>query len=265
MVIYSHSRISTFEQCQLKYKFQYIDKLEPEVEHTIESFLGSCVHDALEWLYNHPLKNSLQVDDILEYYSKKWKEDYSPEIKLVKTEYDSAHYFNLGIKFLIDYHSFNKPFSDNTIATEHKILVKLDKEGKYLLQGYIDRLVHNLDTGRFEVHDYKTGAIKSQKDVDSDRQLALYALGIHEGFPNVLGVDLIWHFLAFNERLKSSRTLEELEQLKIKVLELIKQIESTKNFQANPSILCKWCSFRKYCPLFNGHSLCGNESLFNFA
>ena len=32
--IYSHSKLSTFEQCKLKYKYRYIDKIKPDVEQT---------------------------------------------------------------------------------------------------------------------------------------------------------------------------------------------------------------------------------------
>jgi len=51
MAIYSHSKLSTFEKCPLKFKFRYIDKIIPEIQKSIESHLGSSVHDALEWLY----------------------------------------------------------------------------------------------------------------------------------------------------------------------------------------------------------------------
>ena len=51
MVIYSHSRLSTFEQCPFKFKLRYIDKIIPEIENTIESFLGGIVHETLEWIY----------------------------------------------------------------------------------------------------------------------------------------------------------------------------------------------------------------------
>ena len=34
--IYSHSRLSAFEQCPLKFRFRYIDHLKPEIEQTIE-------------------------------------------------------------------------------------------------------------------------------------------------------------------------------------------------------------------------------------
>ncbi len=36
MVIYSNSRISTFEQCKYKYKLQYIEKIRVPQDTTIE-------------------------------------------------------------------------------------------------------------------------------------------------------------------------------------------------------------------------------------
>ena len=51
MTIYSHSRLGTFEQCKLKYKFHYIDKIKVEGEDTVEAFMGALVHETLEKLY----------------------------------------------------------------------------------------------------------------------------------------------------------------------------------------------------------------------
>jgi len=250
MVIYSHSRLSTFEQCPLKFKFKYLDKLKPDIEQSIEGFLGNKVHETLEWIYNGVLKGrkELQLDEVLEYYINKWNLEFNSEIKIVKTEYDVEYYFNQGIKFLIDYFLKNSPFEDNTIATEKKILVNLDNEGKYVLQGYVDRIVYNKETNIFEIHDYKTGGfLKSQEELDNDRQLALYSIGIKNLFKNVAEVHLIWHFLAFNKELISKRNNEQLENLKKEIIELINKIESTKEFLPKPCVLCKWCGFRSYC------------------
>ena len=49
-MIYSHSRLSTFEQCPYKYKLKYLDKIETDVPDTIETYLGSRVHETLEKL-----------------------------------------------------------------------------------------------------------------------------------------------------------------------------------------------------------------------
>jgi putative RecB family exonuclease len=250
MVIYSHSRLSTFEQCPLKFKFKYIDKLKPDIEQSIEGFLGNKVHETLEWIYSKvkELRASIKLDEVLENFIQKWNNEFNSEIKIVKEEYDAKHYFNQGIRFLIDYFLKYTPFQDNTIATEKKIFINLDPEGKYKLQGYIDRIVHNKDTNIFEIHDYKTGGfLKSQEELDKDKQLALYSIGIRDNFENVNDVHLIWHFLAFNKKMTSKRTIEQLENLKKEIIELIKKIESTTEFPAKSCILCKWCDFRSYC------------------
>ena len=81
MVIYSHSRLSSFEQCPLKFKFRYIDKLKPEIEQSIEGFLGNQVHDTLEWLYNEILAGKpgeeFQLDEIIHKYADSWTKKFN--------------------------------------------------------------------------------------------------------------------------------------------------------------------------------------------
>ena len=252
--IYSHSKLSSFEQCPLKYKFRYIDHLEPEIEQTIEGFLGNMVHETLEWIYNLVKDNNPapDLDSVIDYYINNWNKNYNKDIKVVREDLDSEYYFNQGIKFIIDYFLAHSPFKDNTIATEKKIVIALDDSGKYQIQGYIDRIVHNKDTNIFEIHDYKTGnSMKTQEELDKDRQLALYSIGIKKMFDSVSDVHLIWHYLAFNKKMTSKRTDEELECLKQDIINLIDKIESTQEFHAVPSTLCNWCEFRKYCNELN--------------
>jgi putative RecB family exonuclease len=253
MVVYSHSRLSTFEQCKLKFKFQYIDKLTPEIKETIEGFLGHKVHETLEFVYKQVLqKQTPNLDKIIDYYINSWNNDFNNKIKIVKQELGAEYYFNQGIKFLIDYFLKYSPFDDNTIATEKKILINLDNEKKYQMQGYVDRIVHNLDSNIYEIHDYKTSSfLKSQEELDKDRQLAIYSLGIRELFENVQDVHLIWHFLAFNKKIISTRTNEQLEQLKQEIINLINKIEQETEFNANPGKLCNWCEFQNHCKEFN--------------
>ena len=50
MITYSHSRINTFENCPLQYKFNYIEKIKRD-EESIEAFVGSRFHEVMEKLY----------------------------------------------------------------------------------------------------------------------------------------------------------------------------------------------------------------------
>lgn len=251
MVVYSHSKLSTFEQCPYKYKLKYIDKIKPEIEKTIEAHLGTCVHDTLEWVYNLVKEKKIpSINEVITYYSVKWQNEFAEEILIVKKEMSAKDYFNKGVQFLIDYYSKYYPFQDGTIACEKRIFIELDKNTK--LQGFIDRLVKNLETGEFEIHDYKTANfLPSQEKIDKDRQLALYSIAIKESYGKDKEVKLIWHYLAHNQKIESKRTNEQLEQLKQETKELIKQIESTRYFSTNKSVLCSWCEYKNQCPEFN--------------
>lgn len=253
MTLYSHSRISTFEQCPLKYKFNYIDKVKVEFEQTIEAFMGGVVHDVLEKIYiDVKFCRIPSKDEILEFYEEKWDESWSGEIKIVKKNYSAKDYFNMGKKFLVDYYETYHPFNQTTVlSTEERILVSLGENEEYKLQGYIDRLDYAGD-GIYEIHDYKTNSrIKLQEDVDEDRQLALYSIGIKNRFPDAKKVRLIWHFLAFNKELESHRTEEQLEKLKNEIIERIKEIENAKEFKPKEGALCGWCPYQKMCPSFS--------------
>jgi putative RecB family exonuclease len=249
MSVYSHSKLSCYEQCPQKYKLQYIDKVETEVEQSIEAYLGVRVHETLEKLYRdlgYQKVNTL--DELLEFFHSEWKKNWDDSIVIVKEEYGPENYLKMGEKFITDYYNKYKPFDKGkTIALEERILITLDDAGEYKLQGYIDRVMET-EEGYYEVHDYKTNSrLPLPEYLQNDRQLALYAIGIKERYPDVKDVRLVWHFLAFDKEVDSTRTNEELEALKKDVISLIEKIESDEKFEAKPSLLCDWCEFKPIC------------------
>ena len=254
MIIYSHSKLETFEKCKLKFKFQYIDKIIPEIGQSIEAHLGSIVHSTLEWLYNQAIqKNIPTLDQIISYYSEKWQEEFKEDIVIVKKELTEKDYFNKGVGFLIDYYTKYSPFEEKTLATEQRIEVNLTDKIKLI--GFVDRLVDNLEKNEIEIHDYKTGnSMPTKEQINDNRQLALYSLAIKELFGQDKDVCLVWHYLAHDLKICIRKTKEELENLKRDILNLIKQIEETKEFPSNKSILCNWCQYKDICPEFSPHS-----------
>jgi putative RecB family exonuclease len=253
---YSHSKLSTFEQCPFKYKLRYIDKIKPIIEKTIEAHLGSSVHHALEWLYNFVKENPEKIpefDEVVLTYISEWEKNFSKNILVVKNNMDYKDYFNKGVEFLLNYYQKNHPFNDGTIECEKKIYIDLDEETK--IQGFIDRLVHNIEKGRYEIHDYKTAnTLPTQEKMDEDRQLALYSIAIKEIYGEDKEVILVWHYLAHDKKIISKRTKDQLENLKEETKELIKKIESTSEFPINPSVLCNWCEYKEICPAHNPNS-----------
>jgi putative RecB family exonuclease len=254
MKIYSHSKLGTFEQCPLKYKFRYIDKIIPEIEKSIEAHLGDIIHLTLEWLYRQVNLGKIPpLDEVIIYYIKNWEEKYKPEILIIKEGLTTKDYLNQGVQFLIDYYNTNKPFDDNTLEVEKEIVMNLDKEEGFKIWGFIDRIVHNIESGEYEIHDYKTNSTAPSKDhVEKDRQLALYSIAIKEIYGRDKDVLLVWHYLAHNKRITSKRTNDQLEELKRETIELIRKIEDTKIFPHNKSALCPWCRYKNFCPAWGG-------------
>jgi putative RecB family exonuclease len=250
MGIYSHSKLSTFEQCPFKFKLRYIDKIIPEIEKSIEAHLGTSIHETLEWLYLEvlKLKKIPSLDEVITFYSNRWQDNFNDKILIVREKMTSKDYFDKGIKFLIDYYLKHEPFQDGTIELEKEINLKL---GEHKIKGFVDRIVKNPETEEIEIHDYKTGNyLPTQEKFDTDRQLALYSIAIKEIFGQEQKICLVWHYLAHNKKISSKRTNEQLEKLKKETLELIKKIESTMEYPTNKTPLCDWCEYKNLCPDF---------------
>jgi RecB family exonuclease len=241
---YSFSRLWLYENCPEYYRLKYVDKKLPELPQKMAPFLGNLVHESLEWLYYQIKNRKINIDDLIEDFSDRWTNKYSKEIVIENGDSVKVK-FNLGVKFLVDYYMKHRPFQENVVAIERKVLFPLDKDGKYQMQGYIDRLDLNHD-GEYEIHDYKTGAyLKRQEDLDKDKQLAFYHLGLKEVFGKEVRAKLIWHFLAHNVNVTSQRTDEQLEKLKMETLQLIKKIESQQEWKSCGKVWCDWCGYKR--------------------
>jgi putative RecB family exonuclease len=249
MTVYSHSRLSCYEQCPQKFKLQYIDKVETEIEESIEAFLGSRVHEALEKLYrDHDHQKTDSLDELLVFLQTEWKSNWSDAIVIVNTDYTPENYQKMAEKYITDYYKRYHPFDQGrTVALEERILINLDPHGTYKLQGYIDRLTE-LKDGYYEIHDYKTNSrLPLPEYIRTDRQLALYMIGVKTQYPDVRQVRLIWHFLKFDKEVDSTRTDVQLEELKRSTIQLIDTIEDDEEYIASPGGLCGWCEFKPLC------------------
>ena len=59
---------------------------------------------------------------------------------------------------------------------------------------------------------------------------------------------MIWHYLAFETELKTTKTEKELEAVKGVALEVIQEIESARDFPTRETPLCNWCEYYDICP-----------------
>jgi len=247
MTDYSHSKLTCFENCKLKYKFKYVDKVDVELPEAISLFLGKRVHEVFEKLYRDLLKEKQDsVDELLIYFDDLWEKHWHAGIKM-EQGFAKEHYKKQGERFIKDYYNTYKPFNQGRvlgIETEYK----LNLEEDYWYHVRIDLLIEK-DKGHYEIHDYKTYAnMPVQSKLEEDRQLALYSIWVRENYKDAKKVKLVWHLVAFNKELVSERTPQQLKELKKEILSIIHQIEKEKKFEPTVSGLCKWCEYQQICP-----------------
>lgn len=251
--MYSHSRMSTFESCPRKFAFRYVEQVKVAQETTAEAFMGSMVHDTLEHLYKLvEMERTPKWEELNAFYEGEWDKGWNENILIVREHLVGEDYKNVGRRCVMDYFKKFYPFRDaRVLGLEERLVFDLDPSGNYKIQGFIDRLAEAED-GTIEIHDYKTNMrMRTQEEVDKDRQLALYQIGIQHRLNDVKGVKLIWHYLRANRSLVSTRTPDQLEELRFDTIRLIDTIEDAKvreEFPPHESMLCDWCEFRQLCP-----------------
>ncbi|MCK4714328.1 MAG: PD-(D/E)XK nuclease family protein [Candidatus Aenigmarchaeota archaeon] len=208
------------------------------------------MHDVLQKLYKDMRFQKMNTpEELLAYYNEQWEKNWNPAILVVRKDYKPENYRKMGEKFITDYYEKHKPFDQSkTVGLEQRIVIDLNNDGRYKLQGYIDRLTTR-GNGVYEIHDYKTNSSLPLKEyLEEDRQLALYAMAVKNNYPNAERIKLIWHFLSFNEDITLEKTREELDKLKLTVISDIQRIESASDYPAKKTKLCEWCEFRPMCP-----------------
>jgi len=257
MPSYSHSRLSTFEKCPLKYKYAYVDKVQLEAQpETIEAFMGKRVHEALCKLYeDRIMSRTSTLDDLLGYYEGVWQKNWGDDILIVKKGMAAKDYLDKGKACITNYYGRYHPFDDSrTVGLEQ--MLSFDIEG-YKLTGYIDRLSQKAD-GSYEIHDYKTsGKVPELRYFDDDRQLSLYQIGVEKMRKDAERVDLVWHYLLHDREMRSRRDRAKLESVKSGVVSTIKRIEAAEaeqRFPASETPLCKWCEYQSICPSCTGRA-----------
>jgi len=245
----SYSSLENFKQCPLKYKLSNIDKIkEPKSK---EAIFGTYIHKVLKWFYQKD-PNFPTLDVLLEYYRDYWPQ--KTEGFEWKNSEEEKSYFKEGIRMLEEFYNKNIPHKRSILDLETRFEVVIDENpdkpnGKHILTGVIDR-IDKLPDGTLEIIDYKTGKrMPSQRALDKNNQLSLYAIGLKSRWPRVKIKDLklSLYFLKFNEKINTTRTDKDLEEAKNKIVNLIHKIEKS-NFEPHSSVLCGWCGYRNICP-----------------
>jgi putative RecB family exonuclease len=242
--------LGCFENCPRQFRYRYIDKL-PAPSESIEAFVGKRVHDILERLHRFLDKGRIPpLDAVLQRFRTLWEERFDGRrIRIVREGTTAEGYRAEGERCLRNHYRRHYPFDrEETVAIEERVIFSLDDADAYRMQGVIDRLVRAAD-GCLEIHDYKTARrLPRQSALDQDRQLALYEMGVRTRYPESGEVRLVWHYLMHDQVRSSSRTAQQLAELRGRTMELIDRIRSEREFEPRPGPLCGWCEYNGICP-----------------
>src|SRR2546428_2968426 len=137
----SHSRLSTFETCPLQYRFRYVDRI-PREEVSVESFLGTSIHAALERLYGCAREGRVPpLEEVLAEFTAGWRQAYLPHVRIRRTRYTGEDYRLQGEAILARYYRDHHPFDEDvTLGLEERIEADLAPAGGYPFAGILDRL-----------------------------------------------------------------------------------------------------------------------------
>ncbi len=245
----SYSALQTFNQCPQKYKFQYIDRIRAPKNK--EAIFGTKIHDTLKFFHSQHM-GWPTLDEMLNYFKDIWTS------KPFQSEEEDIIYFSQGIKMLKKYYKYflknREEFTVLDTESRFKIPIKHPKHNKTCeLVGKIDRIDKRSD-GKIEVIDYKTSkSLPPQSKIDNDLQLSLYCLAVFIKWPNlnkdIKDIKLTFHFLKHSEVLTTSRTKQQLEDIKNQIWDKVNEIEK-KEFKPIPSGLCDWCGYKDICPMW---------------
>jgi len=248
--IYSPSRLASFEDCPRKFHYRYVEKVPVDTE-GVEAFVGKRVHEVLERLYHFTGRGMVpSLAKVLDRFRAMWAEAWRPErIRIVREGMEPQHYRANGERCLTNYYRRHYPFDHGeTLGLEERVSFQLDETGGYRVQGIVDRIARAPDDA-IEIHDYKTGQrVPRQEQLDQDRQLALYQIGVAERFGHAGPIRLVWHYLLSDQLRTSTRTPEALASLRGETIDLIDRIRAETEFEPRPSALCRWCEYSEICP-----------------
>lgn len=241
----SYSQIETFRMCPLHYKLKYIFKIPTPPSPSLS--FGTSIHNTLRDFY-HGLQNDQEVtqEKLLELFQNNWiREGFSEK------RYEDLM-FKRGQEFL--FYFFQNEFDPETktLLLEQPFTVPLKNEHGRLLKigGKIDR-IDDKGKGTIEIVDYKTGRMPSKREIDANLQLSMYALAATHIPETPFGKDiadviLTLYYFDSKQKISTTRTREQLEEEKVKILKIAEEIEKS-DFRCSGNQLCTNCEYKLFC------------------
>ena len=233
----SESKSKTFNQCGLKYKFKYINRLEETASNTDALHFGSFIHKIFE--------DGVEAKNVDALYTiaESIKKDY---------KFSAAHEKKIDI-CLKNFLRFNASLNE-TVGTELTYEIDLDEEKNIKQNGIIDRVVKGKDGG-YLVIDYKTSKREKTKfDLYQDNQLKGYCNAIHRLYNVPIKDIVVAHYYPLTNNLVAlSYTPQQIAMYIKSIIDEVWKIRKLKKDEMMPckNEFCNWCAYKSLCPEFN--------------
>jgi len=240
---YSQSKLNTYRDCPLKYKFAYVDRIK--TPDSIEQFVGSMVHEALQEVVDVRRKfgKTLGYDDACLIFDRKFDENLKDDIVISKEYLTADDYKVRG-------HDYIEKFYEIEARREPAEVLSVEKKvnfevGPSPMIGYIDRLEKQGKV--YHIIDYKASDYPmKQAKADEDWQLAIYEMAVRDEFPDADDVVLEWFYLGRGVVVQSARTPEQLRDLEGEICSLVTEIENDTDFLPLGKNWCP-CEYEDLC------------------
>ena len=227
---FSYSRIDTYNQCPAKYFYSYITK-EPRLFNA-PAALGNVVHSVLE--------NTIEAGRHID--MAQLKDEYEKNISTWDPNgLISQDLISVGSQIINEFYDQNYDKDFKVYAKELAFDFVI---GSYRIIGFIDRV--DIDGNNITIVDYKTGKWEvAQKDVATNLQLGIYALAMHNLFPEKeIYAEL--YYLRSGRRKGHTFTAEDIQSVKINLINSINTIIKDTNFLPTSNTRsCSYCDHAK--------------------
>jgi len=231
----SASDLTLYLTCPLKYKFARVFGIPQEP--TINQRFGILMHNVLERFHKEPPEEGDELRTLNRLFESGWRRGGFGDSD------DEMQYRDRGKEALRLYWERERVSDSEPVWLERKFDFKV---ADHHVRGRVDR-VDRLADGAYELIDYKTGERKTEEELDSDLQLALYRLAAREAW-DIEAAYASYDYVLDAEKIPAPTRPDDAERVERTVVTVGEGVLS-QDFEPRPSpSVCSWCDYRLVCP-----------------
>ncbi|HEU4906926.1 MAG TPA: ATP-dependent DNA helicase [Solirubrobacterales bacterium] len=233
----SASDLDLYLTCPLKYKFGRVFGIPQEP--TINQRFGILIHNVLERFHKEGEDQDSEegLERLIGLFETGWRRTG------FGSSDDELQFRDRAREAIRLYWELESESEGEPVWLERKFDIRI---GEHHVRGRVDR-VDRLPGGDHELIDYKTGERKSEADLESDLQLALYRLAARDAWDLEASTGSYYYVLDA-EKVAAPVGPGDAERVERTVLQVGEGILG-QDFEPRPSPkVCSWCDYRLICP-----------------